>query len=182
MKYRAWKPFLTAGAVAVLLLVSACRSATPVVSPALATSPLSPVATVSPTEVLPSPTHPIIPTPSPGLGVIYGRLVDEAGNPVPDCPIFLGIIWTLQTETGPEDVLVADVAQAPSTRTNEQGYFVFADVEPNTYGIHYGRPADIGAAFARDEDTQNALLFDLAPDSVLDVGEIVRRLPPNAGP
>jgi len=181
MRHRVWKPFLTAGAVVALLFVTACRSAPPVVSPAAGTSPLSPVATVSPTEV-PSPTPSTIPTPSPGLGVIHGRLVDEAGDPVPDFPLFLGITWTLQTDAGPEDVLLLDTSHAPKTRTDEQGYFVFVDVEPNTYGIHYGMLGDIGAAFAREEGTQNALLYELAPDSVLDVDEIVRRLPSGASP
>lgn len=147
--------------------------------PTPGTSPLSPLEAQSPDDL---PAPPPIPQPSAGLGVIHGRLIDESGRPVPNFPLYLAIIWTLQTETGTEETLLMDTAQAISTQTDNNGYFIFTNVKPDKYGIHYGKPGDIGAAFAREEGSQKAILYELTADSTLDAGKIVRRFPPDANP
>lgn len=120
-------------------------------------------------------------TPSPGLGVLYGRLIDELGSPVSRFTVFLAVIWPLETETGTTDVLLIDTVQAPRAESDDDGFFAFVDVEPGVYGIHYGYPGDVGAGFVRDVETQDALLYDIRTDSVQDVGDIVRRVPAAGG-
>lgn len=159
--------------IVILTVVRAFRSTIPA-SPTPVPSPVSPLNTM--------PSPPPIPQPSAGLGVIHGRLIDEAGMPVPNFPLYLAAVWILQTEAGPEEILLMDTAQALATTTDDDGYFIFPDVEPGKHGIHYGQPSDVGAAFAREQDSQDAILYELAADSVLDAGEIIRRLPPGANP
>jgi hypothetical protein len=91
--------------------------------------------------------------------------------------VFLAVIWPLETEEGTTDALLVDTVQAPRAVTDENGAFLFSDVDPETYGIHYGYPGDVGAGFVRNVQSREALLFEVPADAALDVGDVVRRTP-----
>ena len=122
-----------------------------------------------------------VPEPSPGMGVLMGRLVTEAGSPVPHFPVFLAVIWPLETEEGTTDALIVDTAQAPRALTDDDGQFAFADVIPDAYGVHYGYPGDVGAGFVRDPGSREALLFEVRADAMLEIGTVIRRMPGASG-
>ena len=164
-------------------LLTACRQE-PGDSVSTAVAQLTPASPIA-TEMSPLPTTTVVsrgavPTPSEGAGVVFGRLVDESGQPVSSLKVYLARVWPLETEGGVEDALLMDTAQSPAALTDESGRFVFTEVAPDRYGIHYGSPPDPGAAFVRDSETQIAVLYDLDPGQVLDVGDIIRRLPQGA--
>ena len=175
--------------LAVAVTLAACRSATPEPAISPIASPTMRAVTAVPSETAATPAIdpgqpqkvPDTPEPSPGLGVVHGRLIDESGRPVRQFPVFLASLWPLETEDGTASALLVDTVQAPRAVTDDEGSFAFSDVEPDTYGFHYGYPGDVGAGFLRDPRSRDALLFDVRADVILDVGDVVRRSPSGSG-
>jgi hypothetical protein len=155
---------------------------TPIVTPSTPIGPLS-EATVSST-VRPMPTvtlEPVlttipVPTPSLGLGVIHGQLIQETGQPIGNTQVRLGDVVWFQGQEGQEGLVVSERSRAPQTISDAQGNFVLADVSPGTYGLVVADPNSPEHIFVRDPTTGRALLIEVEKDKIVDLGKVVVNL------
>lgn len=150
-----------------------------------ATQPASPEAPISPVEVpdspIPTPTPEVslgtppplaVPTPSAGLGVVSGRIVNADGSPLGDAPIRLGTIVWFDGKEGDEGIVVADRRKAPQTVSDSWGRFVIVDVEPDTYGFGVHELNSDAMFFVPGDTGDKILQVEVKADSTVDLGEI----------
>jgi hypothetical protein len=155
-------------ALAVLLLVTGCsaRATTAPVSPTegAIVSPLQ-----SPLQSQQEGTAQEVPTPSPGLGVIVGALIDQTQDaPLVDRTLYLAPL--IKSEDGTMEVARLVVETAPSAQTDAAGQFVFVDVPPGRYGIVLsGQANDYLLADFRSE---SEVLVVVEAGQTADTGEI----------
>ena len=154
---------------------------TPIVTPSTPVGPL-PEATVGaivtpmPTVTLePVPTIPV-PTPSLGLGVVHGRLIQETGQPIDNTQVRLGDIIWFQGQEGQDGLVISERSRAPQTISDAQGNFVIVDVSPGTYGLVVADPTGPEHIFVRDQTTGRALLVEVKKDKIVDLGKVVVNL------
>jgi hypothetical protein len=151
---------------------------TPIVTPSTPIGPLSettvsPIAMPMPTVTLePVLTIPV-PTPSLGLGVIHGQLIQETGQPIINIQVRLGDVVWFQGQEGQDGLVISERSRAPQTISDAQGNFVIADVSPGTYGMVVADPNSPEHIFVRDRTTGRALLVEVKKDKVVDLGRVV---------
>lgn len=118
-----------------------------------------------------------VPTPSLGLGIVHGRLIRTGQGPVANTAVYLAEVVQAESGETQNALLVTQPGKSPRAVTNEDGYFVFVDVEPGTYGLFVSESSDASSLYVRDEITLEARLFEIGADSVADMGEIVIDVP-----
>ena len=159
--------------VACLVVLTGCSSGT--VTPAVEVSPLtSPLATPenspSPTAT-PSPTPPI--TAAEDSGVVVGTmLVENAATPMIGAELFLGAHIGA---TKDDPLYGMDPEAAPRTLTDDQGRFVFRDVQPGDYAIILWHPYK--SSMVRDPITRAPLQVTVTAGEVQDVGTLTEPRP-----
>ena len=164
-----------------LLLVGcgAEPTATPVSeSPPVQDTPLPTPVEPTPTVPVPTPTESAptpVPTPSADKGAIVGRFVDfETGEPPRTAmPVFLGELSPLSP--GDSFVITMLPTSAPQAEVDVQGYFAFADVEPDTYAMVFWTP--MSNWVISDPETEDAILVTVNVGEITDLGEIAVDLP-----
>ena len=151
-------------------IVAGCGSTTPA-TPQPDVSPLaspleSPLATpAGEPEIVPL----VIPTPSPGTGVVHGQLTHQVFEaPISEARLYLAPV--LVSDDQKMEMARLDPLTAPQTTTDEQGRFVFADVEPNRYAVILG--GSVTDYLLADFRTESEVLFELDPEMTLDLGDI----------
>jgi hypothetical protein len=155
-------------ALVVLLLLAGC-------SPKATTAPVGPTEGVavsplqSPVQAQQGETLQQIPTPSPGLGVVVGTLIDQTqGIPMVDRTLYLAPL--IKSEDGSMEVARLVAETAPVAQTDAAGRFVFADVTPGRYGIVLsGQANDYLLADFRSE---SEVLVTVEADQTAETGEI----------
>ncbi|RME42307.1 MAG: hypothetical protein D6791_18085 [Chloroflexi bacterium] len=141
----------------IVWLLAACgggsTEATP--SPVPAVSEVTPEATSGALSVLATPAVSLLPTPTPfafpqdpdqitvapGKAVVIGRLISmRTGTPLPNTVVRLAeVYYADENNKSPETGAYAlDNAFSPSAITDDQGYFIFQDVDPRDYVIFVG--------------------------------------------
>lgn len=160
-------------AIACLVVLTGCGSRT--VTPDIEVSPLtSPLATPdsSPSPAAtPSPTPPI--TAAEDSGVVVGTmLVENAGTPMTGVELFLGA-HIGATKNDP--LYGMDPEAAPRTLTDDQGRFVFRDVQPGDYAIILWHPYK--SSMVRDPATRAPLQVTVTAGEVQDVGTLTEPHP-----
>ena len=137
------------------------------------------------TEPMPTPTRPVptptksvptpIPTPSADRGAIIGRFVDfETGEPLRTVmPVFLGELSPLSP--GDSFVITMLPTSSPQSKVDAQGYFAFADVEPDTYAMIFWTPMD--SWVISDPETEESILVTVNAGEITDLGEVAVNLP-----
>ena len=151
---------------------------TPIVTPSTPAGPLleatvSPIVTPTPTVTLePIPTI-LVPTPSLGLGVIHGQLIQETGQAIGNTQVRLGDIVWFQGQEGQDGLVISERSRAPQTISDAQGNFVIADVSPGTYGLVVADPTSPEFVFVRDQTTGRALLVEVKKDKIVDLGKVI---------
>lgn len=141
-----------------------------------APTPTQPAPT--PTELVPTPTESAptpVPTPSADKGAIVGRFVDfETGEPPRNAmPVFLGKLSPL--DPGDSFVITMLPTTSPQTAVDEQGYFAFSDVEPDTYAMIFWTP--MSNWVISDPETEDAILVTVNAGEITDMGEVAVDLP-----
>jgi hypothetical protein len=115
----------------------------------------------------------LVPTPSLGLGVIHGQLIQETGQPIGNTQVRLGDVVWFQGQEGQDGLVISERSRAPQTIGDTQGNFVIADVSPGTYGLVVSDPNSPEHIFVRDRTTGRALLVEVKKDKVVDLGKVV---------
>ncbi|GEM_PF-772986 len=166
--------------VIMVLLLSGCTTAltdnTQFVSP-LSTFPISTVPTPTITSVPKTPTPIAIATPLPSKSTIVGQVVSTAtikAQPLSQTVVKLAeVVWDAEKKDG---IFVVDGASSPSTITDEQGKFLFANIKPGQYVIVVGELTGINEIVAESNDSNKAKIFTVESDKILDVKEIEVKL------
>ncbi len=124
------------------------------------------------TRVAPLVQTPNVNSPEQGRATIVGRLVSaETGEPLAKTVVRLAEVYYASENRSPENgVYVLDNAFSPSATTDENGFFVFSNVEPRDYVIIVG---DIYVKYIVISNPDGApKVWTASPDQVTDLGEI----------
>jgi hypothetical protein len=165
------KVMLLAGLFLFLVGCSSDQSA-PTISPIV--SPLgSPLENTLPTSDNVDDSPPSFPSPSAGLAVISGRIIDLATNNRPDeSVIYLGDVQ--QLDTG-KPVVSLNQKQDQYAIPAENGWFAFSEVPPGDYGVILFTP-DV-SFLLDDPDGSGSLIIDVEADEELKLGTIKVSIP-----
>lgn len=156
-------------ALLLLLTVVACSAGEPENEPA----PASPEAQATTAAVEEGPDEPVIVEPSADKSMATGRVIDEeSGEPIGGITIKLAEVY----REGGEGAYVLDTAFSPSTITDEEGGFVFADIEPGEYVIVVGDIYESYQVIA-DDSSQKAAIWEAQANQVMEIGELAVTLP-----
>ena len=112
----------------------------------------------------------VVPTPAPGYGVLYGRLIRAIPNQ-PEQPIAGGKVYLaplVHSTEGEPWLIGLDPERDVYALTDEEGRFVFERAEPGTYGLVYWTPVG-STPLTRGEEQ---VIVTIEAGSVIDVGEI----------
>jgi hypothetical protein len=129
--------------------------------------------TAAPATAVPTATVPAIPTPAtpmPGKSTVTGRAEAlDTGAPFSGMVIRLAPIIHLSSNPS-DDTFVLNNSGSPAAITNSQGYFVFNNVDPNSYVIIVG---DVDTHFAvATAQPDKAKVWTLTAGTVTDAGDI----------
>jgi len=110
----------------------------------------------------------VIPQPEPGMASVTGRVLSKKnGSP------FTGTIVRLAEvvrEEGSEGLYILDQAFSPGTKTNDNGLFVFENVEAMEYVIIVGDVESIYEVITNESGTPQT--WEVLSDEILDVGDL----------
>ncbi|MCC7359645.1 MAG: hypothetical protein IT317_09220 [Anaerolineales bacterium] len=135
---------------------------------------LAACATVTATPSTATATPEPIPTPEPGLVTVAGRLVNTATQ-APYANQVIRLAEVIHIDPGDSGTWMIDDATSPGDYTNDQGYFVIANVAAKEYVLVVG---DFHVSYAVVTDTpDNAAVWQPEADRVLDVGQVDVVLP-----
>ena len=121
--------------------------------------------TVEPTA---TPTK-TIPTPAMGVGVVTGTMLLNSASPEPAYPVLLVLAEVIEIDGKPM-VAGFDRSTAPSTLTDRNGIFIFADVKPGKYALVVDRIMD--AFLLNNPSDGGDLLFDVKSGEITDAGTL----------
>lgn len=182
-----------------MILVSACSTAQPVIQPTPDTPEISPTverqvypgpdypgpddsASAYPAPVEPQVTSPDYPGPEAAarppaeptptqdatLGRVKGRLLENS-RPAPNVILYLAEV--VKDPSGTEMVVSYDRSTSPNTTTDEQGNFVFVNINPGRYGLILDIVVD--AYFLHYPGGENKqILFSVEVDQETDLGKL----------
>jgi len=114
-----------------------------------------------------------VPQPEAGKAVVVGRLFSTTnGEPLANVVVRLAEVYYPEDAPGDKEkgVYILDNAFSPSATTNEQGIFVFINVEPRDYVIFVGDLAIKYAIVLGSEGTPQ--IWTIQPDEVNDLGNV----------
>ncbi len=115
----------------------------------------------------PPPVELNVPTPSFGNVTITGRIVSaNTGRPVGNTTLRLAEVFRF----GDEAAFILDVTRGPSTTTNEDGRFVFANVPAREYVLFLSAGEHANAAVTEAPD--KAKVWDARSGGVFDLGVV----------
>jgi hypothetical protein len=111
------------------------------------------------------------PTPAAGKGVVYGVLVRnlEGMEPEPMTKTRLYLAPVKEASGGGTYVSHSPTTD-PVTFTNEDGSFIFADLEPGTYGLIVATP--LGSVLMKHQDTTEEVVVTVGAGEAVDLGEL----------
>ena len=113
----------------------------------------------------PKTTPPV--SPQKGMATVIGRVVSEGDNkPITDTIVRMAEV----VRQGGEGAYVLDIAQSPGTRSDQNGYFIFENVNPQEYVIIIGDVYDVYKVVSGDD--QKPIAWATAADQILDVGTL----------
>jgi hypothetical protein len=135
-------------------------------------SPLAP-----PTAGSTAPAEPsALPSPQAGKGIVTGRFVDVvSGEPMADRVIYLGELAPFEEQAGeePSSFVMMVPSQSPSASTDQDGRFVFIEVEPATYVFVLWTPVD--SWVIANPETEESITVTVQAGEVIDLGTIAIR-------
>jgi len=88
-------------------------------------------------------------------------------------PVFLGKLSPLSP--GDSFVITMLPTTSPQAEVDAQGYFAFADVEPDTYAMIFWTP--MNSWVISDPETEEAILVTVNVGEITDLGEVAVNLP-----
>jgi hypothetical protein len=154
--------------VALLLVVSACRSEIVATTPTTVPNPVATVAAESPTVTADNSTV-TVPAPGGDSGVVNGTILRTGSQqPYPEgLDLYLAEILSGQVETAS-----LDKTSAPYADPDSNGKFVFSNVKPGRYALVARTP--LTEVLVPDpQNTQNVVMVNVEPGKVVDLGQLL---------
>ena len=110
----------------------------------------------------------MVATPTAGKANVSGRIVSivNTGKPYIDATVRLAEVY--RNELG-EGAYALDAALNPQTVTDDQGNFVFTDIDPRAYVLIIGDPMTRYVIVA--DETGKAIVYSCLVDQVTNLGE-----------
>ena len=109
----------------------------------------------------------MVATPTAGKANVSGRIVSiNTGKPYIDATVRLAEVY--RNELG-EGAYALDAALSPQTVTDDQGNFVFTDIDPRAYVLIIGDPMTRYVIVA--DETGKAIVYSCLVDQVTNLGE-----------
>lgn len=133
----------------------------------------SPTTWESPLPAPPIESPLALPSPTSGVSVIGGVVVDVQTQRAPlEGIVYLAKVVSLDTG---QPVVRLDRHGAPSAVPTEKGEFIFPEVEPGDYGVVLWTP-DVSFLLENPRDGKS-LILTVGPDEILDLGRIEVPMP-----
>jgi hypothetical protein len=107
-----------------------------------------------------------IPTPKDGMSTIYGRILSASQEPLSGIPVRLAKVYR-GGEGNENAFFVLDEAQSPSTISENDGQFIFLDVEIGEYVIFVGRLHADYQIISESEDTP--IVYEVGSGEILQI-------------
>lgn len=108
-------------------------------------------------------------TPDPGKGIINGKLIESSSKEPYEASLFLSKNLTADYPGYPP-VISFSYQSNPRAAQDNEGNFVFKNIEPDKYVIVLYRPT--GQDFIKDKDTGLPIMYELVENEVLNLGII----------
>ena len=134
---------------------------------------------ISSTSTLtPSQTHaPIFPNPKINKAAFAGRVVDGSGMPISNMQLRLAEVYRSEEDSS-NGAYILDTAFSPGAISDDNGYFVFSDIEPMEYVLVLGNPERVYEIIL--DDSGKAKVWETEENQVLDIGELMTDFNPDA--
>jgi len=78
-----------------------------------------------------------VPSPETGFAIIYGELVTPTNEPIKDMTIRLARVYRFD-DLDDEGTFILDDAKSPSATSDDQGKYMFLNIEPGEYVLIIG--------------------------------------------
>ena len=130
---------------------------------------VSPLNVTPTTQVVPKPS---VSPPEQGRATVVGRLISsKTGEPLVKTVVRLAEVYYADQSRSPESgIYVLDNAFSPSAITDQNGFFVFPNVEARDYVIIVGDIYVNYTVISNPDGTPK--VWTVSPDQVTDLGEI----------
>lgn len=119
-----------------------------------------------------TPTQPptvTFPTPEADKAVFAGRVVDMSGTPIANLQLRLAEVYRSEDESS-DGAYILDTAFSPGAISDENGYFIFSDIEPMEYVLVLGNPEKVYEIIT--DESGKAKVWGTEMNQVLDIGEL----------
>lgn len=144
-----------------LVILSACASQTSSPEPEVPTT---------------DPQVPNFPTPESEKASFAGRVVDTNGKPISNLQLRLAEVYRSE-DSSPDGAYVLDTAFSPGAISNENGYFIFSNIEPMEYVLVLGNPESVYEIVLNQMG--KAKVWQTKANQVLDIGELITDFNPS---
>lgn len=108
-----------------------------------------------------------VPTPKTDQAVIYGQILNQAGNPLQTTPVRLAEVYRGEDDQG---AFALDEAFSPSTLSDENGNFIFNDLNPGEYVLFIGSINSNYMIVANEDGS--AIVYEVSSNEVLEIKPI----------
>lgn len=115
------------------------------------------------------PTTVTFPTPETDKAGFAGRVVDMSGDPVSNLQLRLAEVYRSEDESS-DGAYILDTAFSPGAISDENGYFVFTNIEPMDYVLVLGNPEKVYEIIT--DESGKAKVWETEANQVLDIGEL----------
>lgn len=112
---------------------------------------------------------PNIPTSNSDKAVFAGRVVDMSGTPISNLQLRLAEVYRSEDESS-DGAYILDTAFSPGAISDENGYFVFSNIEPMEYVLVLGNPEKVYEIIT--DESGKAKVWETEANQVLDIGEL----------
>lgn len=109
------------------------------------------------------------PTPETDKAVFAGRVVDMSGTPISNLQLRLAEVYRSEDESS-DGAYILDTAFSPGAISDENGYFVFSNIEPMEYVLVLGNPEKVYEIIT--DESGKAKVWETEANQVLDIGEL----------
>jgi hypothetical protein len=115
------------------------------------------------------PTKISFPIPETDKAVFAGRVVDMSGIPISNLQLRLAEVYRSEDESS-DGAYILDTAFSPGAISDENGYFIFSNIEPMEYVLVLGNPEKVYEIIT--DESGKAKVWETEANQVLDIGEL----------
>ncbi len=108
-----------------------------------------------------------MPSPEPDLATIHGRVLSEGGTPLQNTSVRLADVYRGEDNDG---AFALDEAFSPSALSDEDGFYIFNNINPGEYVLFFGSINSNYMIVANEDGS--AIVYKVSPNEVLEIEPI----------